>query len=327
MTSAPRSAPPSSACWPSTATLPTPKPTRSSVSSTRWKPSPTTGPEREGPRPGYPARAGGTVAVEDPGAVGAVGGGGTVGVQGDLPAPLVDRHVVMEETVQRAAVHAGGARRRPGGSRGAPHRPRRAGRSRRPSGSADRAGLPRAGSRPGSRRCRPTSSGSDGPASRAPSSRVRRKLASPPGPDTRSTALPMMACRSISRASAVGGRGPGGQVGHRPVSPRTAGPVLAGSAGAAVSWPTPQWGPWPTYCRHKAHQLIQGAGVDLAGDHRDDGGVAGHGAGGLAVQPGGAVAAGLGGSRAAGGPPDGHLADPLLLQHRPVVQGAQLGQG
>jgi hypothetical protein len=77
----------------------------------------------------------------------------------------------------------------------------------------------------------------------------------------------------------------------------------------------------------QAHQVIQGGGVDLAGDDRDDGGVAGHGPGGLAVQPGGAVAAGLGGGGAAGGPPDGHLADPLVLQDRPVIQGPQLGQG
>ena len=37
--------------------------------------------------------------------------------------------------------------------------------------------------------------------------------------------------------------------------------------------------------------------------------------------------AGLRGGGAASGPPDGHLADPLLLRDRPVIQGAQLGQG
>ena len=46
----------------------------------------------------------------------------------------------------------------------------------------------------------------------------------------------------------------------------------------------------------------------------------------LAVQPRGAVAASLGGGRAVGRPPDDHLPDPLILQDRPVVQGAQLGQ-
>jgi len=39
-----------------------------------------------------------------------------------------------------------------------------------------------------------------GPASRGPRSLERRKLARPPGPETRATALPMMACRSIYRA-------------------------------------------------------------------------------------------------------------------------------
>ena len=77
----------------------------------------------------------------------------------------------------------------------------------------------------------------------------------------------------------------------------------------------------------QVHQVVEGGGVDLAGDDRDDRGVAGHRPGGPAVQPGGAVAAGLRGGGAAGGPPDGHLADPLLLQHRPVIQGPQLGQG
>src|SRR5579859_1800987 len=51
--------------------------------------------------------SGWAVAVEDLGAVGAAGGGGAVGVQGDFPAPLVDRDPMVEEAVQRAAVHAG----------------------------------------------------------------------------------------------------------------------------------------------------------------------------------------------------------------------------
>src|SRR5580692_5821538 len=54
-----------------------------------------------------PGTGGRAVAVQDFGAVGAAGGGGAVGVQGDGPAPLVDGHVMVEETVQRAAVDAG----------------------------------------------------------------------------------------------------------------------------------------------------------------------------------------------------------------------------
>jgi hypothetical protein len=77
----------------------------------------------------------------------------------------------------------------------------------------------------------------------------------------------------------------------------------------------------------QVHQVIQGGGVDLAGDHRDESGVARYGAGGPAVQPRGAVAAGLRGDGAVGSPPDDHLPDPLILQDRSVVQGAQLGQG
>jgi hypothetical protein len=65
----------------------------------------------------------------------------------------------------------------------------------------------------------------------------------------------------------------------------------------------------------QADQVIQGARVDLASDDRDDGGVAGDPADRLAVQPGCAVAASYRGGGAAGGPPDGHLADPLLGQH------------
>src|ERR1700730_16898011 len=47
------------------------------------------------------------VAVQDFGAVGAAGGGGAVGVQGDGPGPMMDRDVVVKEAIQRAAVHAG----------------------------------------------------------------------------------------------------------------------------------------------------------------------------------------------------------------------------
>ena len=49
------------------------------------------------------------VAVQGLGAVGAAGGGGAVGVQGDRPAPLVNSHLMVEEAEQGAAGHAGGA--------------------------------------------------------------------------------------------------------------------------------------------------------------------------------------------------------------------------
>ena len=59
---------------------------------------------------GSPGAGGrGPVAVQEFGAVGAAGGGGAIGVQGDLPAPLMDRHMMVEKTVQGAAVHAGRA--------------------------------------------------------------------------------------------------------------------------------------------------------------------------------------------------------------------------
>jgi sugar phosphate isomerase/epimerase len=48
---------------------------------------------------GLPRRS---VASQDFGAVGAAGGGGAVGVEGDGPAPLMDSHVVLEEAVQGA---------------------------------------------------------------------------------------------------------------------------------------------------------------------------------------------------------------------------------
>ena len=44
--------------------------------------------------------------MEDFGAVGAAGGGGAVGVQGDGPALLVDRHVMVEETLCRRRDYA-----------------------------------------------------------------------------------------------------------------------------------------------------------------------------------------------------------------------------
>src|SRR5579864_2640414 len=56
-----------------------------------------------------PGPGGGSVAAEDFGAVGAAGGGSAVRVQGDGPAPLVNRNVVVEKTEQRAIPHRGGA--------------------------------------------------------------------------------------------------------------------------------------------------------------------------------------------------------------------------
>jgi len=47
--------------------------------------------------------AGRPVTVQDFGAVGAADGGGAVGVQGDGPAPLVDRHVMVIKAVQGAS--------------------------------------------------------------------------------------------------------------------------------------------------------------------------------------------------------------------------------
>jgi hypothetical protein len=53
---------------------------------------------------GLPGRS---VTSQDFGAVGAAGGGGAVGVEGDGPAPLVDCDVMVEEAVERTSVHAG----------------------------------------------------------------------------------------------------------------------------------------------------------------------------------------------------------------------------
>ena len=53
---------------------------------------------------GLPRRS---VASQDFVAVGAAGGGGAVGVQGDGPAPLVNGHVMVKEAVERTSVHAG----------------------------------------------------------------------------------------------------------------------------------------------------------------------------------------------------------------------------
>ena len=58
---------------------------------------------------GSPGAGGWVVAVQDLCAVGAAGGCGAIRVEGDGPAPLVDGHMMVEEAVQGAAVHAGRA--------------------------------------------------------------------------------------------------------------------------------------------------------------------------------------------------------------------------
>ena len=71
-------------------------------------------------------------------------------------------------------------------------------------------------------------------------------------------------------------------------------------------------------------QVLDRAGVQVAGDHRDDHRVAGDPAGRVPVQPGAAVP---GGHRRGGplrGPPGPVLDDPPLLQDRITVQGAQV---
>jgi len=99
----------------------------------------------------------------------------------------------------------------------------------------------------------PTSSGRLGPPSRAPNCRRRRNDASPPGPDTRSTAFPMIACSSSSRACAVNGRGPAPVRRARPAAP----------GGPATRTPGPT-------------RVLQHARVDFARHHRGDHRVAGH---------------------------------------------------
>ena len=146
----------------------------------------------------------------------------------------------------------------------------------------------------------------------------------PAGAETRSTALPIMAWRSISRACGVGGRGPGGS--HWSLARWAAGGAWPGRSAA-----------WPGWAAGSAAVVIRSAGRGRrtagTGSTRSS-----RAAGSIwpvttgmivasrprprrtAVQPGGAVAAGFRGGGAAGGPPDGHLADPLVLQDRPVIR-------
>jgi hypothetical protein len=73
-------------------------------------------------------------------------------------------------------------------------------------------------------------------------------------------------------------------------------------------------------------QVVEGGGVDVAGDDRDEDGVAADRLGGAALQPGAAVAAGHRRRGAVRRPPGGRRGDPLALQRRPAVQRAQLAQ-
>src|ERR1700684_1802629 len=56
---------------------------------------------------GLPGWVGWSVAVQDLGPVGAVGGGGAVGMENDGPAPLVDHDVVVIPAEKPAVVEAG----------------------------------------------------------------------------------------------------------------------------------------------------------------------------------------------------------------------------
>jgi len=158
----------------------------------------------------------------------------------------------------------------------------------------------------------PMSSGRLGPPRRAPSWRRRRKPASPPGPESRSTALPMTARSSASRAGVVSGRaasGPGAPGPGAPGSP----PVPASAA--------------PVQFDAEPDQVLQRARVQVAGDDRGHGGVAGDARGRGAVQPGAAVPAGPGGLGAVRRPLRPDLGGPLLLQGGAAVEPEQVGQG
>src|ERR1700681_525133 len=64
---------------------------------------------RRGLRPSGRGGCWGPVAVQGAFAVGAGGGGGAVGVEGDLPAPLVDGDEVVEGAEQDQVSQGGGA--------------------------------------------------------------------------------------------------------------------------------------------------------------------------------------------------------------------------
>jgi hypothetical protein len=73
-------------------------------------------------------------------------------------------------------------------------------------------------------------------------------------------------------------------------------------------------------------QVLEGRGVDVAGDDGGHGRVARDSFGSVAVQPGAAVAPGLGGFGAAGGPGGADLRGPFVLQGGAAVQPEQVGE-
>ena len=153
------------------------------------------------------------------------------------------------------------------------------------------------------------SSGRLGPPSRAPSCRRRRNDARPPGPDSRSTALPMIACSTASHAA-------GGVGGGRAAAAVAAGVVVA--AGGVVAE--------PVQLDAQPDQIVQGGRVHLAGHDRGHRRVAGDRGGGVAVQPRAAVATAGRGRGPVPGPLRPDPAGPLLQQRRAALQHHQVGQ-
>ena len=169
------------------------------------------------------------------------------------------------------------------------------------------------------------SSGRLGPPSRAPSCRRRRKLASPPGPDSRSAALPMIARSRASHARAVSGA----------AAPCASPPSVSSLSGQASLPPPPSSLPpprrvvaEPVELDAQPDQVLQRAGVDVAGDERDHRRVTRDGLGGVAVQPGPAApAAARGGAGAVPGPLRPDPRRPLLQQRRAALQDHQVREG
>ena len=229
--------------------------------------------------------------MEDLGLVLVPGGGRPVRVDDQGPAPAVDDDLVVERTKQARSPSRTWCRRGPCAWCGAPGRRRRAGCSRRPTGSAGPAAAPRCGSPPGpSRRTRYPAAGSARPAA-------------PPAPGAAGSGQPAR---------------PGDQV-HRLADDR----LLQGGPGRvprAVPAPRVELDAQPD-------QIIERVDVDVAGDDRGHGGVAGDGRGGVPVQPRAIAGARLGGGGAAGGPPLPDLRGPFVLQGRVGVEQDQVGQG
>ena len=95
---------------------------------------------------------------------------------------------------------------------------------------------------------------------------------------------------------------------RRRVVPLAAGAVRAGVAAGVVAE--------PVQLDAQPDQILQRAGVDLAGDERDHRRITGDGLGGVAVQPGAAAPAAGGGAGAVPGPLRPDPAGPLLQQRR-----------